>query len=83
MYEAKVEHETDTLKADWQRTASLMALLANCHRNPKKSKPYKPSDFYPFAESRNVEVGIDALRAFLPPSEPDLTGKDDTDAREQ
>lgn len=38
-------------RAAWQHTASLMALLANCHRDPKqRSQPYRPSDFDPFAE---------------------------------
>lgn len=31
----------------WNHTASLMALLANCHRNPKHSRLLKPTDFHP------------------------------------
>uniref|UniRef100_A0A7C4LJ03 Uncharacterized protein n=1 Tax=Schlesneria paludicola TaxID=360056 RepID=A0A7C4LJ03_9PLAN len=31
----------------WQHTASLMALLANAHRDPKKTRPLKPIDFHP------------------------------------
>ena len=31
----------------WQHTATVCALLANCHRG-KNRRPYKPADFYPF-----------------------------------
>ena len=35
-------------KAEWQRTAGLMALVVNLVRNPKKSKPAVPADFNPY-----------------------------------
>jgi hypothetical protein len=36
------QHET------WNHTASLMALIANCHRDSKKRRqPYKPQEFHP------------------------------------
>jgi hypothetical protein len=36
--------------AAWDTTSSLMALLANVHRDAKRrSEPYKPSDFHPHA----------------------------------
>jgi len=31
----------------WNHTAALMALIANVHRDPKKSKLLKPADFHP------------------------------------
>jgi len=31
----------------WAHTSALLAMLANCHRNPKKP-PRKPSDFDPY-----------------------------------
>ena len=31
----------------WQHTSNLMALLANINRDPKKGRPFKPSDFNP------------------------------------
>jgi len=35
-------------KAEWGRTSSLMALLANCHRSEEsRPAPYLPSDFDP------------------------------------
>ncbi|MGH7143119.1 MAG: hypothetical protein ACREJ2_03175 [Planctomycetota bacterium] len=32
----------------WAHTAALLALTANVHRDPKKSKPFSPSDFHPY-----------------------------------
>jgi len=40
MAEARVRDE-------WNRTASLMALLANVNRDPRKHGPYKAPDFHP------------------------------------
>ncbi|MEX2670928.1 MAG: hypothetical protein WD294_02335 [Phycisphaeraceae bacterium] len=43
MAEARAKH-------DWSQTSSLLALIANAHRDPKKArggKPFKPSDFDP------------------------------------
>jgi hypothetical protein len=37
-------------KALWCHTSSLMALIANCHRDPKKTSPYKPDHFNPYAK---------------------------------
>ena len=34
-------------KDAWQHTASILALIANVNRDPKKTKPFKPSDFNP------------------------------------
>jgi len=31
----------------WNHTSALMALVANVHRDPKKSKVLKPADFHP------------------------------------
>lgn len=31
----------------WNHTAALLALLANAHRDPKKTRPLKPADFHP------------------------------------
>jgi hypothetical protein len=33
------------LDFDWSQTASLMAIIANCHRDPKR-RAYRPEDFY-------------------------------------
>ena len=40
-------------KAEWGQTASIMALLANCHRDPKKRpRPFAPDEFMPRAKPR-------------------------------
>ncbi|MCK6488493.1 MAG: hypothetical protein L6R48_09225 [Planctomycetes bacterium] len=31
----------------WNHTAALLALTANCHRDPKRRHPYVPADFLP------------------------------------
>jgi hypothetical protein len=50
-------------QADWTRTASLMALIANCHRDPKKQRAFRPSDFDPLARrSAPPKVGVDVLK---------------------
>jgi hypothetical protein len=36
-------------KDNWHHTAAMLALLANAHRDPKKTGPFKPDDFNPFA----------------------------------
>jgi hypothetical protein len=33
---------------EWGRTSSLMALVANAHRDPKRHRPYRPKDFDPY-----------------------------------
>jgi hypothetical protein len=48
---------------DWGRISSLMALLANCNRDPKKSRAFRPSDFDPF--NRTVHQPIQADFALL------------------
>ena len=35
---------------EWEQTASLMALVVNLVRDPKKSKPAKPDAFNPYAQ---------------------------------
>ena len=34
-------------RAQWTHTSALLALLANCHRDPKRRRPYVPADFLP------------------------------------
>jgi len=49
-------------RAEWCQTSALMALLANCHRDPKKS-PVKPADFNPFAtRTKAPKVGVGILK---------------------
>jgi hypothetical protein len=47
----------------WGRTSSLMALLANCNRDPKKARAYRPSDFDPFNRtSQSIQADFALLR---------------------
>lgn len=32
----------------WAHTASMLAMLANANRDPKKGRPFKPADFSPY-----------------------------------
>lgn len=36
----------------WMHTASLMALIANAHRDPKKRAAFTPADFHPLERNR-------------------------------
>jgi hypothetical protein len=52
----------------WNHTATLLALISNCHRDPKKSPPVRPRDFHPYAGSvrragaLKPRIGIDVLK---------------------
>lgn len=39
---------------EWARTSSVLALIANTNRDPKKHRAFKPSDFDPFAATTPV-----------------------------
>ena len=43
-------------RAAWSHTSALMALIANCNRDPKKSRAFKPSDFDPFTNAVDTEA---------------------------
>lgn len=46
-------------KDTWQHTSVILAMLANCHRDGKKTKPFKPADFDPFNQSKSEVIEID------------------------
>lgn len=47
----------------WQRTSSLMALIANTHRDPKRTRAFRPSDFDPLVkQSQPPIVGVEVLK---------------------
>jgi len=54
--------------AQWRHTSALMALIANVNRDPKKGKPFEPSDFDPHSitESREdvIEVTPETVQEF-------------------
>lgn len=47
----------------WGRISSVMALIANTQRDPKKTRPFRPGDFDPFAASKPApKVGVGVLK---------------------
>ena len=36
----------------WAHTSVMLALTANCHRDPKKTRPFTPADFNPHERGR-------------------------------
>jgi hypothetical protein len=62
---------------DWNRTSSLMALIANTQRDPKKHRAFKPSDFNPFSAPSKAmpKVGVGVLKTvFIDKRLPDVVG---------
>ncbi|OQA79896.1 MAG: hypothetical protein BWY31_04138 [Lentisphaerae bacterium ADurb.Bin242] len=50
-------------KLEWGQTSSLMALVANVLRDPKKGKISKPADFNPYFQDRKpVKAPLSILR---------------------
>ena len=57
----------------WSQTSSVLAMLANVNRDPKKTKPFMPADFDPYTAKRQrsnavmvTKDNIEAMRnAFL------------------
>ena len=44
--------------------SALLALLANCHRDPKKTRAFKPADFDPFAKRpAPIPIDMESLKA--------------------
>jgi len=41
-------------KERWAHTSAIMALVANAHRDPKKTRAFKPSDFNPYHAPKRV-----------------------------
>ena len=37
---------------DWNHTASVLAMVANVNRDPKKGRPLNPADFHPMRETK-------------------------------
>ncbi len=48
---------------EWGRLSVLLALTANCHRDPKKHRAFRPSDFDPFGREQGqvIEVNRDNI----------------------
>jgi hypothetical protein len=51
-------------RSEWSRTASLMALIANSQRDPKRTRAFKPTDFDPFSKKRQPQkISVDVLKS--------------------
>lgn len=50
-------------KSESRRQSWLMCLIANIHRDPRKSRAKKPKDFDPFSEENKPVNDIAGLRA--------------------
>jgi hypothetical protein len=51
----------------WAHTSSILAMIANVNRDPKKTPAYKPDDFNPHVKRRKQQaplpkVGIEILK---------------------
>ena len=40
-------------RSEWARMSTLLALIANAHRDAKKTRAFTPSDFDPFARRQS------------------------------
>jgi hypothetical protein len=51
---------------EWNHTASLMALMVNINRDPKKGRAVKPDDFHPFSgKQKSGGKGIPLTKSAL------------------
>ncbi len=46
MAEAKV-------RDNWAHTSAILAMIANAHRDPKKTRPFTPADFDPMEQRQS------------------------------
>lgn len=60
-----VEMAEGRCKDEWSRTATVLAIIANVNRDPKRDA-FSPDDFNPYAERQSnaaePTVGVDFLR---------------------
>ena len=66
------------IEADWWHTANLMSLTLNQNRK-KGSTAITPKELHPMQvqkrkKGRKQKVGVEALKAFLPPNDPNRKG---------
>ena len=52
------------LKSQWDHTSTVLALIANVNRDPKKTRASMPRDFHPFVERqpRGIPITRDNFR---------------------
>jgi hypothetical protein len=65
---------------DWNHTSSLLAFLGNCHRNPKKGKPFVMDQFHPYLSKKRQQKSegmanfFGVTKAMFRHDHPELTG---------
>jgi len=52
-------------RAEWSRMSSLMALVANVNRDPRRSRVFRPRDFNPYEARRTGGIPITAANIDL------------------
>ena len=52
-------------RAEWGRFAALMALVANAHRDPRRSSPVRPERFNPYEGKTHGQAGRNTPKAPL------------------
>jgi hypothetical protein len=51
------------VKDEWRRTSTVLALIANCNRDPRKTKAFRPVDFDPIREPQKaIRADITVLK---------------------
>ena len=45
-------------RSEWSRTSAMMAHLANINRDPKRTRPFKASDFDPFSQAADAGAPV-------------------------
>ena len=43
---------------EWARASLMLALVANCHRDPKKGRAFRPGDFDPFERETGDAIEV-------------------------
>jgi hypothetical protein len=46
-------------RESWAHTSAILALIANVNRDPKKTRPFKPSDFDPYSAKDRRDAAIE------------------------
>ncbi|NLY01521.1 MAG: hypothetical protein GXY83_35970 [Rhodopirellula sp.] len=46
-------------RQSWAHTSAILALIANVNRDPKKTRPFKPSDFDPYSAKDKRDAAIE------------------------
>ncbi len=51
-------------RAEWQQTGAILAMIVNVKRDPRKSRPFTPNDFNPFAVNPKPVTAVERSEGF-------------------